>query len=119
MGPIELFYSWQAILVVLVVYMTTQAVKVSLNIAFGGQKKRQSNVWVTRVLLPALPPLLGALAALLPVHPVTLVDYVLQREFAWWEGQLVFSAWGAGCGQFADYLYTKIKRLLQDTSLAR
>lgn len=113
MGPLDIFIGWQPLLIAAVVYMLTQLVKSILNAAMGGKEKRQQNRIVTRIVLPALPPLLGALAAFIPAHPQSLVDYIASNELSWEVGQLIFAAWGATCGQFSDYLYSKIKALIE------
>lgn len=115
MGPLDIFIGWQPLLIAAIVYMTTQLVKAIID-GVMGREKRKANRVLTRIVLPALPPLLGACAAFIPAHPQSLVDYVAANELDWWVAQLIYAAWGATCGQFADYLYSKIKNLIQHES---
>lgn len=113
MGPLEIFFSWQPILIAVLVYMATQLIKATIDASYG-REKRKANRVLTRVVLPALPPALGAFFAVaVPMRPQSLVDYVQANELSWFLGALVFAAWGAACGQFADYTYSKVKDLVQ------
>lgn len=79
-----------------------------------GRQKRKGRVFVNRVLFPALPIVLGSVAAtLVPVHPEALLAYISAHVT---EGQewLVFSSWGGVVGAFADYLYSKVKAAMQE-----
>lgn len=111
MGPIDIFLGWQPLLVAMVVYMATQLVKSILDVAMG-KDKRKANRVISKVLLPALPPILGAVAAFIPAHPASLVEYVADQELDWATAQLIYASWGAACGQFADYFYSKVKDLI-------
>ena len=115
MGPLDLLFGWQSLIVAVAVYMLTQAVKAVANQTMGGKEERKKKVWVTRVILPALPPLIGAiLAAFISVHPQSILDYVSHNELGAWEARGIFALWGAACGQFSDYMYSKAKGLVED-----
>lgn len=126
MGPLDVFLGWEAILLATLVYMATQLGKTIVDMAFaerakavasapnaplslGRERRRQSRV-LTRVVLPALPPLLGAALALVLPLPDSLAAWVGSQEL--WLALVARGAWGAACGQFADYLYSKLKALV-------
>lgn len=111
-GPVKVFYCWQSILLALLVYGGTQMTKRVLDAAFKGEENRKKNRWATEVLLPGLPLILGAGAgAVLPLHPEMLAQYIVAStpKHPW----LIYAAWGAAVGQFADYLYQRINRAME------
>lgn len=108
-----MFIGWQPLTLAVCVYALTQVTKKITDNAMG-RAQRKENTWVTRVVFPVIPPLWGALlAVLVPARPDSVIDFVVRNEIGWSQF-LIFAVWGAACGQFADYLYTKLKRLLED-----
>ncbi len=112
LGPIEILYNWQSILLAVAVSAAVQGIKHTLNIAFGGKEKRKEVRWVTEVLLPLMPLFIGALGAILvPLHPDPLTTYIAAHPNV--KPWVAFGAWGAAVGQFSDYLYQRV-RLVMD-----
>lgn len=142
MNPIEILYSWQAVLVAVAATGITQLVKTVIDIWWGsraikkgsipppppakgegpyrtaspppkpravGVDLRKRSVIVNRLILPMTPIVVGALFAILvPARPDVINTYVETHEVGWTK-YLIFAAWGAACGQFADYLWSKVK----------
>lgn len=166
MNPIELIYSWQALLLAGIVYSFTQGVKVGLDLilapkdgerptpvpegdnarvvppppqqgklgpyrtqaakllveptkrvmstATQGRKKRKEIPWLDRFVLPGVPLFLGVAAAcLVPIRPEVLTEYVSTHELVGVGMYSVYGAWGASVGQFADYTFSKVKRVIE------
>lgn len=113
MNPLEVAYCWQSILLAVFVYMTMHLVKalVFKDVEAMEPKKRYR---VKRILLPALSPVVGALAAIVvPMRPDIIVAYVRDHHLGA-GGYLVYAMWGGMVGQFSDYAYSKISKLLRD-----
>ena len=101
-GPLALFYSLESILLALSVAGLTQIVKGTIP---RGPK-------VDRIVLPMIPILLGAvLAVVVPIRPTVLVAWAGVHKHGW----TVYALWGIAIGQFADYLYQRVKRVLDAT----
>lgn len=141
MNPIEILYSWQALLVAITASGLTQLIKTIYDIAKGrqvlkkistpppspdgvptkpvktaavGKEVRQSNVWLNRIVLPTIPIVIGALiGGFIPLRPEVLIEYVEGHVDGWYTQAFVYSIWGAACGQFADYTFSKAKSLLR------
>lgn len=146
MNPIEILYSWQALLVAITASGLTQLIKTIYDISKGrqvlkktstpppaptekpvgyrdsakpkpaaiGKEVRQSNVWLNRVVLPVIPIVIGALiGGFVPLRPEVLIEYVEGHVDGWYTQAFVYSIWGAACGQFADYTFSKAKSLLK------
>jgi hypothetical protein len=127
-SPIDVFYSWQSLVLAVAVAGTVQAVKTGIDTVYGvsparrrndpatsarvvGREIRKSNVVLTRGFLPLLPIFMGALlAVLVPLHPEILTVYAEGK--AGNRDWTIYALWGAAIGQFADYLYQQIKRNL-------
>lgn len=131
MSPLDLLYSWQALMVAIVATGITQLLKTILDVTLGkaapestpgikemakvGMDKRKSNVVVNRFVLPMAPILVGFIYAMLvPIRPEALIEYVTAHVPEVWQQYLVFGSWGAACGQFADYGFSKVKSALGD-----
>lgn len=129
MNPIDVFYSWQSLLLAVAVSGIVQAVKTGIDTVYGtssarrssdapgtkahhvGKELRKSNALITRGLLPLLPILIGAvLAVLVPLHPEILTAYAEGKGGG--RDWTIYALWGAAIGQFADYIYQQIKRNL-------
>ncbi len=129
MNPIDVFYSWQSLLLAVAVSGIVQAVKTGIDTVYGtsparrstdlpgvkahhvGKELRKSNALITRGLLPLLPILVGALlATLVPLRPDILTNYAEDKSGG--RDWTIYALWGAAIGQFADYIYQQIKRNL-------
>lgn len=76
---------------------------------------RKNSVWMNRFVLPLTPIIVGVLvAAFVPVHPETLIEYLDENVSDWWGRTSVFALWGGACGQFADYIFSKVKAFFED-----
>jgi hypothetical protein len=114
MGPLDLFWGIAPLLLAGVVWMLMQLVKTAIDMRIG-REKRKEKLWLTRIVLPALSPVLGfVLAMFIPLRPESLVDFVSRADLSEWQSRAVYGALGAAVGQFADYLYSKLKSLIQD-----
>lgn len=111
-GAIEVLFTWQALMLAVIVTGCTYGVKALLDVVAGGTEKRKKNVFLTRLLLPAVPVVLGALGgAFIPIQPQVLIDYATERGVDLWA---VGAPWGFVIGIFSDYLYSKIfKRIVK------
>lgn len=100
-----------------VIYMLTQGIKTIVDVAMGkddkGVPKRRKNVWLNRVVFPAIPPVLGLALAFVPLRPTFLIEYVAEH-FTGFDEYLAYMAYGAVVGQFSDYGYTKVKSFIED-----
>jgi hypothetical protein len=135
MNPIEIIYSWQALLVACAATGLTQLTKVIIDIGRGhrhavptptvrdmakvGKELRESreelfNRVLNRLILPGLPIVYGtACACIVPARPEVIIEYAATHEIAGAGLYLLFAAWGAACGQFADYLFSKAKGAME------
>lgn len=130
-NPVEILYSWQALLVAITAAGLTQLIKTIYDIVHGqivakkaaekpagklskvGKAKRQANPWLNRIVFPIIPIVLGALiGALVPLRPEVLVEYVEGHVDGFWQYP-VYAMWGAACGQFADYVFSKAKAMVR------
>lgn len=114
MEVLELFYSWQAVIVAVACIGITKLVTTVLEMAKILSHKGDGPVWTRRLLLPLLPICIGFLvAAFVPLRPEFLVHYITTHVEGWWNTTLSYGAWGAACGQFAGYSYDRLKALLE------
>lgn len=130
MNPLDLLYSWQAVLIAIAATGVTQLIKTVLDVVWGhkdaqptptvkdakkvGEARRKRSLIVNRLVLPMAPIWTGALmASVIPIRPEALVEYITAQHIEGWGRILVFAAWGAACGQFADYGFSKVKAALQ------
>ena len=111
LGPLTLMYSWQALLCATACVGVTQLVKTLLDLTMG-KEKRKANKWITRLVLPLTPILVGAIyAALVPLRPEALVEYAAEHINDGWQ-YVGYAGWGAACGQFSTMLHSKLKDFL-------
>jgi hypothetical protein len=132
MNPLELLYSWQALLIAIAATGITQLVKTVIDVAWGhkdaeptptmkdakrvGEALRKRNLIINRLVLPMTPIWTGALmAVLIPIRPEAIITYIAEQHIEGAGRLLVFAAWGAACGQFADYGFNKVKAALKGT----
>lgn len=118
-NPLEVLYSWQSLFLAVIISAITQALKTTIDIYYGsgsggrahGAVIRKSSLLMTGVLLPSIPIVFGmAMAVLVPVRPDPLESYVSQHH----DGPWVYAMWGGSVGQFADYIYQRIKKFITD-----
>lgn len=111
LGPLSLMYSWQALICATACVGITRLFKTILNLTMG-LEKRKANKWISQLLLPMFPVLVGGLyAALIPLRPEVLVEYAeANLDGAW--AYVGYAGWGAACGQFATMLHGKLKDFL-------
>ena len=131
MGPIELLYCWQALLIAIVATGITQLIKTIVDVAWGathpiptpamadakklGEELRKKNLIMNRFVMPMAPILVGAVAALLvPIYPDELHTYIDTHAISGTSRAMVLALWGGACGQFADYGFSKVKAALGD-----
>lgn len=111
MGPLDVFLGWQALLLAALCYMLCQLLKSILDAAVGAERRKANRV-LTRIVLPAVPPVIGALLGLVLPLPDSLAAWVAEEPLPWL-ALAARGAWGAAAGQFSDYLYSKVKALVQ------
>lgn len=104
-GPMSVLFGLKPFLLAAVLSPITSALKKLVNIQFGKQWKEY--LLVDAVLLPLVPIILGSLAALaLPqIRPAVIEPY----------GTGVACLWGGAVGTFADYIYTKFRKVFDKT----
>jgi hypothetical protein len=104
-----MFIGWQALVIAAIASPVAQLVKKILDVTMT-KERRKGNKWISKVALPMVPIVIGAVAAaFIPVRPEALIEYVGEHAKDGWQQLLAYGAWGAACGQFADYLYSKLK----------
>lgn len=126
LGPLSLMYSWQALICATACVGVTQLAKTLIDILYrkkvkdqAGDKEharemRKDNAWLTRVVLPLIPILVGAVYAMVvPLRPEVLVEYTAEHVDGAGMQALAFAAWGGACGQFATMLHQKLKDFLK------
>ncbi len=132
MNPIEVLYSWQSVVLAVAVAGLVQAIKTTLDTALGaappgrkpettdrraaratGREIRKQSALLTRIILPLLPIIIGAvLAMIVPLRPDILTEYAKTHG----ENVGIYGLWGAAMGQFADYIYQQAKRNIRPGS---
>lgn len=115
LGPLEVFWCWQAIALASIVSTLTGAIKKAIDVSTGEKDWHKKRRWVKALLLPAVPLVLGAtLAVVLPLRASYLYDYIAQmqakhvRIHPW----AAYACWGATIGVLADYIYQRFVKLL-------
>jgi hypothetical protein len=145
MGPIEIIFCWQAVLCALVASVVAQAAKTLIDIRaeaavrrlpvavqdrlrrsvqpgrpmrLGKLRRKQSRL-MTQVVVPGLAIVAGmAFAVLVPFVPEQLSGWFDSHEMAWWQELSGRAAWGAVCGQFANYAYDRVRNLVRHQGAA-
>lgn len=111
-NPIEILYCWQALVMAVAIYMLTHTIKAAIPHLYT-PKTEKGKVILKRVVMPAVPPLLGFIGSIIvPLHPEVLSAYVTEHVKNAFQGAMIYGIWGAAVGQFADYAYTKVTKLL-------
>ena len=115
LGPLAVLYSWQSILLALGVAALTHVVKNALDLKLGGKDERAKLLWAHRVVLPLTPILLGAVgAAVVPLHPEALTDYLSAHAVGGARYYVALAAYGGAVGQFSDYVWHRYSGLRDD-----
>lgn len=119
---LNLFYSWQAILVTVACVGVTQLVKTIIDVVIARRRStnrksaaslRHQSMVLNRIILPLLPILVGFVVGMLvPFRPEVLTTYVEAKITDFWTAQLSYGFWGAACGQFSGFVYDKVRELL-------
>jgi hypothetical protein len=108
-GPLEMMYSWQALLCACAVVGLTKLVTAAVDVQLGIER-RKSNRWLSIVILPSVTVVFGLFyAMLIPLRPETLDSYVSAKVESHAIQLLCYGAWGAACGQFATTLYDRVR----------
>lgn len=111
MGPLDILYSWQAILCALASNAGTQLLKSILDLKMSKEKRNASKR--IHILLQVSPLILGAVyAMIIPWLPEPMLDYLADHDFQGHRVLLGRAAWGAACGQFAAFIFDKVKGML-------
>jgi hypothetical protein len=124
LGPLNVFICWQTILFSIGISLISGGIKSTIDYFIGksylkeeldgnetevsvGKEIRKSSRFLTRVLMPSVPLLIGAILALfVPLIPDLLVAYIKTVKNGW----LVLMFYGATCGVVADYVYNHYKK---------
>jgi hypothetical protein len=77
-------------------------------------ERRKDNVWLSQVILPALPPLLGfIIAGTVPMRPDLVVSYVTsQPDIGEW-ARVIYGFWGVVCGMGSSWAYDKVRDIIK------
>ncbi len=115
LGPISVLYCWQSLLLAFGVSATTNYVKQAIDWKLGGKDARANKIFVNRVILPALPLILGALGGLfVPIHPDALTLYLTEHAVTGTKYYIALAAYGGAVGQFSDYVWHRYSGLKDD-----
>ena len=108
MGALEIFISWQAIALAVIVVTVTGGVKKLVDTVWSGRK---DNRIATRLVLPSVPLVLATLGGIfIPMYPEALVEYAESHDGNEW---ILYGAWGfVAAGVAGDYLYSKFTAYL-------
>lgn len=113
MNPIDILYSWQAILCAVACVGITEAIKTAIDVRIGSAARKRSAI-LSRLVLPMLPIWVGALYAVaIPMHPEALGAYLEAQGVEGWARLVSLGAWGAACGQFSTWIYDRAERLIK------
>lgn len=116
MNPIEILYSWQALLCASACVGVTQLVKRALDVRLGEEARKASRL-LSVLALPTLPIVVGALYALaVPMAPEALTAYLDAHGIEEADRALSLAAWGAACGQFSTWTYERAERWMRRES---
>jgi len=109
LGPLSILVELPTYVAAVVIYVVTHAIKVAIDLAHGSTAKRKLNPWMSQLLLPTVPLVLGFLyGAFVPFRPSALEEYVAAHEGA--STLIVGGVFGIVVGQFSDYIYTRISK---------
>jgi hypothetical protein len=110
LGILQILYCWQSLLLSVGVSVTTSSFKGAILLQAGPDPIREA--WAKQVIIPMIPLILGAFAALIfPIRPDILVKEVQASGVA--HPWLVYVAYGAAVGVFADYLFQRVTGMMK------
>ena len=123
LGPLNVLICWQSILLAIVTALISHAIKTVIDISIGykagttdeskaktGRAIRKDNPYLTRLVIPAIPLIVGAiLSIIIPMKPDFLVKYTTGVKHSW----SIIICYGAMCGVMADYFYQHFKKNFQ------
>lgn len=113
MSPLDIIYSWQAILCAVACVGVTEAIKTTIDVRIGAAARKRSAI-LSRLVLPMLPIWVGALYAVaIPMHPEALGAYLEAQGVDGWPRIVSLAAWGGACGQFSTWIYDRAERLIK------
>lgn len=111
LGPLQLFYCWQSVLLAVLITTCTHSVKAGIDVYVGGTDIRKQKRWMRKLVLPSIPLAIGTLFGLvIPLKPDVLLTYVATHNVS---PHLLGASYGLFVGQFADYLYTRFMNKAQ------
>jgi hypothetical protein len=111
--PLELLYSWQALLCAVACVGVTSMVKTAIDIRIGADRRKRSKV-LSQLVLPMTPIWIGAAYAMaVPLHPEVLDAYLTAKGLDSFPRLAALCAWGGACGQFATYSYERVEGLIR------
>jgi hypothetical protein len=104
---LELFISWQAVVLAAIVVTVTAGVKTLVCLAWKGCKKSRVG---SNIVLPMIPLVLAALAgAFIPLRPEAVVEYVSSHTSGF-GSTVAYAAWGfVAAGIFGAWLFDRAK----------
>lgn len=113
-GPLEVLLCWQTIVFAFVVVAATHGVKAVIDaIRESKAPGTPRGIILQRVVLPAVPLVVGALLApVLPMYPDVLHDYIATHAFTGFNKVAVLAAYGLCVGQFSAYLWDRYSGLM-------
>lgn len=137
MGPLELLYSWQALLCAVACIGISQFVKTVVDVSIGsrelksrpstppgdnakaesarivGKEKRKDGWFIDRFVVPMTPIVVGCVYAnLVPLLPDPLMSFIGTHSLEGLGLVLSKAAWGGACGQFSAYIFDRAKETL-------
>lgn len=110
LGPLEILYCWQSIVLSCGVHVGTMVLKNAVILLAGDSKIKLA--WAKEVAVPLLPLILGVLSAVyIQLLPDYLTAYIATHDVkAPWR---VYAAYGASIGTFADYIHQRVASTLK------
>lgn len=125
-NPFDVFMSWQTYALAVAVYCITQFIKVCINLLLaqasgqdpladvvmmhrlGAELRKEKDV-INKLVLPAIPVWLGVFFSVaIPIRPESVITFAHTYGGSWFGEHAIYAFWGGFCGQFADYLYSKV-----------
>lgn len=126
MDIIGIFLSWQAVVLAVACVGIAQLVKTAIDVIKGrriaktvdksarkiGRELRQESLVLNRIVMPMVPIIVGAVfAAIIPLRPEFIVEYVTTHVSNPWLAALCYAVWGGACGQFSSHTYDKVREV--------
>jgi len=109
LGPFAALLALPSMVMAVVIYVATQALKTAIDIQAGGTDARKLNPYLSRIVLPMTPLVLGFLyGAFVPFRADVINEYVSSHDGS--SMVLVGGMFGVVVGQFSDYIYGKMTK---------